>query len=180
LPVGNQASQAVGGDLTGTTGAAVVAPTKLFTAKKAGDQTVASSTVLVNETSLAVPMLASDFWVVTWALYCTFNGSAGGADGIQLAVTVPVGATLAAMYLGACVSAGASGASDADFSTTSGGGVAMLQVAALGTTSGVITVTANVAVGGMAGNITLQFAQNVSSATAAAIKSGSCVTAIRH
>ena len=142
-------------------------------AVKSTDQSVTSSTVLVNETAMSVSMSATAKVTVTWTLYVTMAAAAG----IQLAVVTPTGATLLGMVT--AVGIGATVGSDGEVLVTSGTGVNVLDNAAFGT-SGVVTITATV-IGDSthAGNITLQFAQTTSSATSTTIKAGSSMTSFQ-
>lgn len=143
--------------------------------QKPTDQSVTSSTGLVNETAMQVTMAASDTWVVTWTLYTTFASAAG----IQVAATVPTGATLNLMAVGVPINTTAQSA-DAEQTTSSGTGIDLLDFATSGT-SGVVTVTATVVGDGThAGTIVLQFTQTGSSGTSTTVKAGSGMTAVRH
>jgi hypothetical protein len=140
---------------------------------KAADQSVTSSTVLVNENSLSVSMSAVAKVSVTWTLYVTMAAAAG----IKLAVSVPTGATLLGTVVG--IGVGAAVGSDGELLTVSGTSVNVLDNVAFGA-SGIVTVTATVLGDGThAGNITLEFAQTTSSATSTTIKAGSGMTSFQ-
>lgn len=135
---------------------------------KAANQSVTSSTVLVDEATLSSAIGASETWVFAWTLSATFSA----VGQIQLAVVTPAGATLlavATMVPNGILPAAAT-------ATTSGG--AMSLVAAL-STAGVVTVTATVVNGATAGTVKLQFAQASSDATATTIQAASSLVARR-
>ena len=140
---------------------------------KAADQSVTSSTALVNESAMAVSMSATAQVSVTWTLYVVMAAAAG----IKLAVATPTGATLLGMVT--AVGIGAAVGSDGEVLVTSGTGVNVLDNAAFGT-AGVVTITATVIGDGThPGNIVLQFAQTASSATSTTIKAGSSMTSFQ-
>jgi hypothetical protein len=142
---------------------------------KGSDQSVSSSAVLVNETALPLAIGASDTWILTWTLYCTYSS----AGKVQIAVTVPTGATLGAMLV--LVSANGAAGVLAQSAQTTGSGTGLNPSTGTTGTASVVTVTATVIGDGThAGNVTLQFAQQVSDATATIIKAGSGMTAVRH
>ena len=140
---------------------------------KPSDQSVTSSTGLVNEVGMGpVPMGAVDTWVVRWRIWAHFV--AGG--GIQLAVTVPTGASLLFSGLGV----GAVTANVGSFIATSSGGASNILNSGA-ETDGVIDLEATVVGDGThAGAIQLQFTQTGSSGTATMIRKGSSMTAVRQ
>lgn len=144
-------------------------------AVKPSDQSVASSTALVNESALTVPMLATDTWEVRWRLYTTFASGAG----IALAVTVPTGASL--LWTALALGTPASGLSVGTSAVEATAGTAQNVLDGVGTgTDGIVDVVATVIGDNThAGNIVLQFTQTGSSATGTIIKAGSSLRAHR-
>lgn len=135
-------------------------------AAKAADQSVTSSTVLVDEATLQATIGANENWVFTWSLSATF----AAAGGIRIAVVTPSGATqlITASLVPDGILPG--------FQTTTTSGAAMAFAVTLGT-AGFITVVATVLNGATAGTVKLQFAQAVSSLTATTVKASSSVVA---
>ena len=138
-------------------------------ARKTSDQSVTSSTVLVSDTALVLPVLASEVWQVT---FCVVYVAVGGTGDIKLTTSFPAGGEFAAS---------ASGADN--------GGVVKYRVYN-GTTSDTPVfdfLGAGAAVktavfmngvfinGGTGGNLTLRWAQNASNATATTVKAQSTV-----
>ena len=143
---------------------------------KSTDQSVTSSTVLVNEVGMgAVTMLATDTWEVRWRLYVAYASAAG----IALAVTVPTGATLLLTANGMGAAAGGLSVCSSAVEATGGTAVNVLDGTGTGVT-GVIDVVATVIGDNThAGSIQLQFTQTGSSATSTTIKAGSSMRASR-
>lgn len=135
---------------------------------KAADQSVTSSTALVDEANLQFGIGPNETWIFTWTLSLTFS-AAGQA---KVAVVTPAGATqliLAEMHPNAIVPA---------FGTTGTSGTGIALVCALAT-AGVARVVATVVNGATAGTVKLQFAQNTSDGTATTVKATSALTAVR-
>lgn len=133
---------------------------------KSGDQSVTSSTALVDETNLQFPIGANETWIFTWTLSATFSA----VGQVKVAVVTPAGATLlvvAQMTPNGILPA---------FGTTTTSGTAITLTAVL-STSGLIVVTATVVNGATAGTVKLQFAQGTSDGTATTLKSASSMIA---
>lgn len=135
---------------------------------KASDQSVTSSTTLVDEATMQFAIGASESWIFTWTLSAVFSA----AGQIKVAVVTPAGATLLAvahMHPNGIVPA---------FGTTTTSGTGIALVSAL-STGGAVMVTATVVNGATAGTVRLQFAQNTSDGTATTIKAASSLVAAR-
>jgi len=138
---------------------------------KSVDETVTSSAVLQNDDALVVALLANSVYWVDLLLVI----DAGGTPDIQIGFTGPSGTTLAL----AAHSIQTGGATDGD--------TKLVVVNALSTGfpfgglgAGVISgllASGRVSVGGTPGNLQLQWAQNVSNATATIVKAGSVLRA---
>jgi hypothetical protein len=134
-------------------------------AYKATDQTVTSSTSLVNDTALSFAIAASEAWQFELDLYSTFDG--GAASGIKAAFTVPSGATLQWLPTAVSIPITTSGSSQI---LAAGGGATTTW---MGKLIGQVINSTN------AGTVQLQWAQNTSDATATALKAGSSLLATR-
>ena len=131
---------------------------------KAADETVNSSVIRQNDDDLLFAVGANEVWIGTMLLYVV---TALGPD-FKYAFTFPAGATFIAFSI-----AGATNdLATADVLTSSGGGVSL-------TLSGsyVIQVGFTIRVGATAGNVQLQWAQNVPSTIATTVKDGSHLVA---
>jgi hypothetical protein len=161
----------VGASLVWGTG---VANFGAVTKRKPSDQSVTSSTVLVNDNDLSFPIAASEEWVAT------FKIDAGAADlttGLKYAITVPSGASLDANTLTTYAPVGAGNSTTwGARSITSG---SLLSFGGGGMTDWKITIDVWVLNGATPGNITLQFAQFSSSSIALTFRKGSFVQATR-
>jgi hypothetical protein len=134
-------------------------------AYKATDQTVTSSTTLVNDSNLSFAIAANEVWQFEIDLYATFDG--GAASGIKAAFTVPSGATLQWVQTNTTAP-----------QTTSGSSLV------LATGGGSVTTYMNKLIGqalngATPGTVQLQWAQNTSNGTATAVKAGSSLLATR-
>jgi hypothetical protein len=140
-------------------------------AYKTSDQNVASSTTLVNDTALFLPVAANAFYWFQSVLQ--YKGGTSGSSDMKWQWNVPSGATLryAANYLSAA------------FSVQVGDGkVAGVSYAAgtNGTTNPfTVQVSGHLAVGATAGNLQLQWAQNTSNGTATTVGQSSVVMLTR-
>ncbi len=132
-------------------------------AYKPTDQSVTSSTALVNDNNLLFSVLASEVWQFEVDVYGTFDGSV--ASGLKVAFTVPAGCTLQWALTGSPA-------------ITASGTSAVLALG--GTNSSIMTkLIGQAIVGSTAGTVQLQFAQNTSAATATTLKTGSSLIATR-
>lgn len=132
--------------------------------RKAADESVTSSNTLQNDDELALAVAANTTYVFEAFLAYT----AGTTGDFKAAVTFPAGATCFASVQRTDGStwSEAAGAQVSSGSAISGGG--------LGTTIPTLQLWRGVLmVGGTAGNLQVQFAQNVSNGTATTMKAGS-------
>lgn len=139
-------------------------------AYKPTDQTVTSSTSLVNDTNLSFAIAANEVWQFELDLFATYNTTA--ASGMKAAFTVPSGCTLQWIDVGS--------GNQANVTTVSGTSDTLVQ-GAIGPTSGqymgkLIGQALN---GATPGTVQLQWAQNTSNGTATALKAGSSLLATR-
>lgn len=135
------------------------------------DQTVTSSTTLVNATDLSVPVAANA--VYEWSAHLRYNASPGGD--IKLGITGPAGAT--AEWVADALTTGATG------------GVAAVSRTALnigdtqgGAGVGIDTVArpaGRIVTAGTAGTLQIQFAQLAADGTGTVLRAGSYITARR-
>lgn len=138
--------------------------------RKSSDQTVTSSTTLVNDTQLKFAVAASETFIFQAWLY-TF--AADGTPDIKVTFTGPAGSTV--FWSSSQVIFNAAAA------TT-------LTVVAAGAATGDLFVDANfraiqlygtILNGGTAGDLQFQFAQNTSSANGTSVKAGSSIFGIK-
>lgn len=140
-------------------------------AVKGSDQPVTSSTTLVNDTALYVPVANPATYDVVLKLI--YEGAAVGTGDLKFTLVAPSGASLdwTATYsdtAGTVKSGQWEGSSYTVAAGTSGSGIKHMLVAH-GT---LITTTSG-------GNLQVQWAQNTSSATATIVHAGSSLTARR-
>ncbi len=143
-------------------------PVGVIAKSSATDQSVTSSTTLVDAPSLTFPVAPGETWVATFVLPATF----AAAGQIKVAVTAPSGATGiidAELISPGIVSVRASTASP-------GTGLSLDSITG---TQGVVVVRATIANAAVGGFVTLQFAQKASSATPTTVLANASLTAIR-
>lgn len=135
-------------------------------AYKGSDQSVTSSTTLVNDNALAVALTANTTYKVELLLFYT-GGTAGSSD-IKWDFTVPSGAVLSPVR---------------ELGLTTGLAVQYLTVPAGGAFGSNGTgnkmaaeIACTIAVSSTPGLLQFQFAQNTSSATATTVKAGSLLS----
>lgn len=144
-----------------------------LTVRKTADQSVTSSTVLVDDTALVLPLLANEIW--QFKFFVVYG--AGTVGDMKLGYTFPTGGDLR-MSGPAALDAGGTLAYYIFSTTTSpttartfiGNGVASYVTLPM---EGVFVNGAN------AGNLTLQFAQNTSDATSTTVKANSTLWAVK-
>lgn len=145
------------------------APT-IKTVRKSSDQTVTSSTTLVNDSQLKFAIAANETYIFEAWLY---TYAADGTPDIKVTFTSPAGSTL--FWSSSQVIFNAAAA------TT-------LTVVAPGGTTGDLFVDSNLRAiqlygsvlnGGTAGDVQFQFAQNTSSANGTSVKAGSYIYGIK-
>ncbi len=135
-------------------------------AVKTADQSVTSSTTVVNDTELSVPVAAS----VTYAfqMMLDYEGGTSGASDLKWTFTLPAGSFLRYCYSNRGTGLGASVTMSTGTSTDTGGtnGAGNLEgVHAFGT----------LVCGVTAGTLQLKWAQNTSSATSTIMHAQSCL-----
>lgn len=135
---------------------------------KTSDQTVTSSTALVNDTALVVPVLANAIYEVKClVIYTALNGG-----DLKWTWTVPAGAAL--LYQALHNEGGATGLGNSSLVNSQAlVGFAVGQGA--GTNTGV-GMQGSIVVGSTPGNLQLQWAQNTSSATSTTVRTGSYIS----
>jgi hypothetical protein len=157
-------------EATGLKYATPTAPPTIKTVRKSSDQTVTSSTTLVNDSQLLFAVAANETYIFQAWLY---TYAADGTPDIKVTFTGPSGSTV--FWSSSQVIFNAAGA------TT-------LTVVAPGATTADLFVDANLRAiqlygtilnGGTAGNLQFQFAQNTSSANGTSVKAGSSIFGIK-
>jgi hypothetical protein len=133
-------------------------------------QSVTSSTTLVNDNTLFIPMPAGTSWF--YAGFLSVTGAAIGTGDIKVALTGPSGATGLVEAFGFNTSA----AGPLSGSPVRGLGSAITVGVNGGSASPVILI-GSVTIGATPGNLQLQFAQNSSSATSTTVGTGSILAA---
>jgi hypothetical protein len=138
--------------------------------RKTSDQSVTSSTALVNDTALSMAVAASEVWLLDWTILYT----ASSTGDLKTAWTFP-GGELRMVLTG--------------YDTASVPGIWATGVTASPTSNfafgGATTLTPPVFVrmyytnGGSPGTLQLQWAQNVSDATATIVKTNSCLWGVK-
>lgn len=140
-------------------------PTRVI-ARKASDESVTSSTTLQNDNDLLFAIGANETWTVDFLIHATFS-AVGQA---KVAVNAPSGATVrtsATLVPDAIVPGFGSSGSIA-------GAISLVSALAV---AGAIRITATIVNGATAGNVTLQWAQNVSDGTATTFLANSSMVA---
>jgi len=139
--------------------------------RKTADQTVNNSTVLVNDTHLLLPIAANEEWVFHLTLYIK-NADGSGTPDFKFQFTVPALASIEYVYVGL----NAAAAMAHQYSPNWAGVAAVLTVDVANAIR-VITIDGLVQAGANAGNVQLQWAQNVANASDTNLKAGSCLIA---
>lgn len=170
---------AVGTGLTLTDGGADSSVTIASTTqriRKTADESVTSSTVLQSDDVLNPTIAASEVLGIEWTLF--YEGDAAGD--LKLAVNVPVGATGLLSVTGPEVAATTAVSQLNNAVTSDLTDTGTLVLGAIGAATLLVArVRAYVVNSTNAGNVTLRWAQNASSATATILKAGSFVIAHR-
>ncbi len=143
---------------------------------KSADQSVTNSTTLVDETALQFNLGASEEWNVIWNLVVSNNNSA--TPDWKAAVAGPASVSCMVLQSGAEPSGAAFPQSTTTNCTTPGTLVnGAINASA---TPFIVNITANVAGGGTAGTVKVQFAENTGGAgTSITVKEGSVMNAYR-
>lgn len=138
--------------------------------RKAADESVTSSTTLQDDNELTFTIAANEIW--TYQIWLKIAVGALAADG-KYAITVPAGATKVDGILTLDVAAtGGVG----NLNAFGGGGGAFAVDNTFETN---LLINGTVSNGATPGSVTLQWAQNASSATATTVKAGSFLVAHR-
>ena len=142
-------------------------------ARKTADQTVNNSSTLVNDTHLVLAVLANEVWVVN--AYLMYDS--GTIPDIKFAWTVPAGATISWGAISSDTGAAnwANIGSPVALATT--GSMAFSCLGA-GTIQGAI-LTGIAVIGGTAGNVQLQWAQNTANASDTKVRLNSALVGNR-
>jgi hypothetical protein len=142
--------------------------------KKAADQTVTSSTTLVNDSSLSFAVAGNETWSFDVVLFVRGSTQAD----VKVAFTVPSGATINWGGLGAATSAGSQVGDELEAHATSGTG--SVSFGCKGTTSAdtvMIHIDGLVVNSNTAGTVQLQWAQANSTSTGTVVLANSFVIA---
>lgn len=134
-------------------------------ATKTVDQSVVSSTTLVNDNALALPLLANATYRVILTL--KFDGGTAGSSDIKIQFTGPSGFAVLGTLTGNRGGVG--------INAVWTGNPGALNTGGAGVTQGALWV-GTVTTGVTAGTLQLQFAQNTSSGTATFLRAGSDLT----
>lgn len=147
------------------------------TARKSSDQSVTSSTVIVNDTELFLPMIANaSYFYEGWLLY---TGGSNTPD-LKLNYFIPAGATLVRTDWGHDVGT-TSVTSSVVVSVPIPATADSLRGAGIdGTVIRSIYAQADVVTSATAGNFQVRFAQSVSDANAITMKAGSRIKLTRY
>ena len=148
------------------------APT-IKSVRKSSDQTVTSSTTLVNDSQLKFAVAASETYIFQVWLY---TYAADGTPDIKLTCAGPAGSTV--LWSSSQVIYLSDGTPTLTSVQTSGatGGASSLFVDA---NNRAIMLYGTIANGGTAGDLQFQFAQNTSSANGTSVKAGSSIFGIK-
>lgn len=148
----------------------------IYNRAKSADQSVTSSTTLTDETALQFPIGASDEWNVIWNLVVSNNNDAG--PDWKAAVVGPAGNTCDVLQSGA-EPAGTAFPQATTSDCIEAPGTLVNNAILASTVPFIVNITANIAGGGTAGTVKVQFAQNTSDTTALTVKAGSVMNAYR-
>ena len=149
----------------------------LVVKRKTADESVTSSTVLQDDDHLTFAIAANEEWVAEFFLDF---GAALNVTGVKVSVTSPSGSTLnqvAAIIQDTTTGTNVNAAHVR--STVSGTDLPFAASTLTGAASGFVHISYWVLNGATPGNITLQFAQSTSSATAVTLRKGSHMLATR-
>jgi hypothetical protein len=142
-----------------------------FVVRKAADESVTSSAVLQDDNDLILPVLANEVWLATWYLVWT----AAAAGDLNTRFTFPSG-TIAGSSVWVkdndVMTAGV-------YSATSSPSLEVSYAGAGATVIGPVPVSVLYTGGGTGGNVTLQWAQKTSDATATVMKANSSLWAVK-
>lgn len=138
-----------------------------ITVVKPGSTQRASNTTLADDPDLTLPLVASATYL--WEAYIAYsvNVAAGSAD-LKSTFTVPAGATLVGTQFGT-----ATASTPTSYDVTVGPGSWPRSMAGNGSVGMAFRPSGSIVMGGTAGNVTLQWAQNTSSVTPLFVLAGS-------
>jgi hypothetical protein len=142
------------------------------TVVKSANQSVTSSTVLVNDTHLLLPLAANATYLLDG--FIAYDGAFGAGE-FKTDWTLPAGAALFWGLNGPTVGGGAL----YDSNSRNSGTVAAAGTYGTGGTRTSISPRGYITTGGTAGTLRLQWAQNASNATATTVYAGSWVRLLR-
>lgn len=137
---------------------------------KGADESVTSSIVLQDDNDLFFALAINEIWYVRFILYVIDNSSST-AD-IKTAFTWPSGTTAALSLLSTNI-----GDTFTRLRTYTTSGASIASDCSLA--GDVFDIHGIVTAGGTAGNLQLQWAQNVSSASSVVVKKGSCIFGVK-
>lgn len=165
----------IGAEAAGTGVARNVTLSSQINARKTTDQSLTLTNTLTNDSHLSFAIGASEEWIAD------FNIDAGAAlatTGVQIAITVPSGATLnVSTALMPDFLTGAN--SGMKRTTTSGAAMDFTALTQIGTGDAQLQLTVWVLNSTTPGTVQLQFAQSTSNATALTFRKGSFMRATR-
>jgi hypothetical protein len=156
-----------GGRLT----AGLLTSGEILEAVKDADQSVTSSTVLVNDTKLTLPVVAGATY--DFICYLDFEGGTASSSDLKFQWSVPAGAVL--RY--ACPHVNASGTNVLNNTNTATTSITV-QSQGAGVLCGV-TCTGTLVMSSTAGSLTLTWAQNTSNGTATIVHAQSKLSLVR-
>jgi len=176
--VGSSGSDPVAASITGSNGVTVTGGAGTIalsggrkTIRKTADEIVNNSATLQNDDHLVMAVGANEIWHFTFVLFTT--AGANNTPDIKLLLTVPAGATgfwgihgLTTAATGVDGNGIMAGAASLDGLTTLSAGV-------VASANSMIIIEGTIVNGGNAGNLQLQWAQNVATAVDTTVKAGS-------
>lgn len=142
--------------------------------RKTSDQSVTSSTVLVNDSALLMAIAANEIWLTRWCL--SFSAVQGSGD-LKVAFTFPAGGEVGMTAPGADQT---SAFTQGRFEGTTTPTTARAMAGPISSTARSFQVIEGVYINaGTAGNLQLQWAQNASNATATIMRANSTLWAVK-
>jgi hypothetical protein len=142
--------------------------------RKASDESVTNNT-LQNDNELLFAIPINETWTFEFVIFAT---STSGTPDIKFAFTIPSGAITTYGVIGATVGTASSPVTSMTVEHTATAGVALSGGLAANDLHTFI-LRGSVVNAGNAGNVTLQWAQDVTNATASTVKAGSFLNAFR-
>ena len=143
--------------------------------RKTSDQSVTSSTVLVDATSLGVTVAANEVWIIEYRLRMV--AGTAGAGGYKLAWTFPTSGEVEVEHVG--VDSSGVIRLDRAYATTSPATGTSMDVPIASASVNALFVHGFYVGGGNAGTVQLQFSQYNSSGTATTMKAQSTVWGVK-